>query len=261
MRLHDRFLTRRQMLSASLAVAGAAVPSLALGMKPGARSVTTRDGKGSRALVLPDAQEVRYPFSLPELPYATDALDAAIDARTMEIHHRRHHQGYVNRLNAALEGHPELHDRSLVELVSSWDRLPEEVRSSVRNHGGGHLNHSFFWPSMTPSGGGEPGGVLAGAIRNRFGSFSAFREAFSAATGSVFGSGWGWLVADEGNGLEIVTTANQDNPVSMGMTPLLGLDVWEHAYYLRYQNRRGDYIQAFWDVVSWDEIERRFQAL
>ncbi len=260
MELVDRLLNRRQMLGASLAAAAtAAWPRVAAGTEGGS---APRQGAAFASPGRPSLtglRELRFPFSLPDLPYGHDALDAAIDARTMEIHHGRHHQGYVNRLNQALEGHSELHNHTLLELVSSWNGLPDTVKSAVRNHGGGHLNHTLFWSSMSPGGGGEPRGGLAGAIRSRFGSFESFKEEFSGATGSIFGSGWGWLVEAGGGRLEVVTTPNQDNPVSMGMTPLLGLDVWEHAYYLRYQNRRGDYIQAFWDVVNWDEVSRRFR--
>ncbi len=253
-------LSRRRLLQASLAAAAtAALPGRALGT--GSNPVSgSGEGRGGPAS-LPWLQDARFPFSLPELPYPPDALEAAIDAQTMEIHHGRHHQGYVNNLNRALEGQPSLHARTLAELMASLESLPEEVRTAVRNQGGGHLNHSLFWTSLSPAGGGEPGGPLGEAIRSGFGSFETFRERFSAAAGSVFGSGWSWLVADGRGRLDIVTTPNQDNPLSRGLTPLLGLDVWEHAYYLRYQNRRADYVQAFWNVVSWEETGRRFDAL
>ena len=250
-------LNRRDMLRAS--VGAVAVSALPKALK-GADTVASHrvSGLGASALGL---QEGHYPFTLPALPYGTDALEAAVDAQTMEIHHGRHHQGYVNKLNAALEGHSELHSRILTELVSGWDHLPEAVQAAVRNSGGGHLNHTLFWPSLSPSGGGEPTGPLAGAIQERFGSFAAFRDTFSRASGGVFGSGWGWLAAEGSGRLEVVTTPNQDNPISKGMVPLLGLDVWEHAYYLRYQNRRADYVQAFWKVVNWETVAGRFRAL
>ena len=262
MRLFGNVLDRRQMLRASLAAAVAAtLPGKARGHSESLGALPGRSLPRHRLDQALGLQEQRYPFTLPELPYALDALEAAIDAQTMEIHHGRHHQGYVNNLNRALENQPSLQGRPLAELVASWESLPEPVRTAVRNHGGGHLNHALFWPSFSESGGGEPAGGLGDAIRGRFGSFSAFRDQFSGATGSVFGSGWGWLVRDGTGDLDIVTTPNQDNPLSQGLTPLLGLDVWEHAYYLRYQNRRADYIQAFWSVVNWGEVQRRFGAL
>jgi len=256
MSIFRHILDRRQMLRASLAATGASVlPGILAGAERGNRTAP------SRVTQVPGAPDQRYPFTLPDLPYASDALEAAIDAQTMEIHHGRHHNGYVSKLNAALEGHSELHGLSLAELVASWDGLPAAVQAGVRDSGGGHLNHALFWPSLSPSGGGEAEGALGRAIRDRFGSFQSFQDQFAQASGSVFGSGWGWLVASPAGTLEITGTPNQDNPISMGMTPLLGLDVWEHAYYLRYQNRRADYIQAFWNVVDWGEVGRRFQAL
>jgi len=260
--LNQSILNRRQVLRASIAaVAASALPGSLKGDEAG------RSRAGAGAILFTPLQSVpglpdqRYPFTLPDLPYAADALEAAIDTQTMQIHHDRHHQGYVSGLNRALEPYPDLQTRTLAELVGGWEALPDAVRTAVRNTGGGHLNHSLFWPSLSPSGGGEPSGVLDDALRIRFGTFGAFREEFSRASGSVFGSGWGWLVSGAGGRLEIVSTPNQDNPLSRGMTPLLGLDVWEHAYYLRYQNRRADYVQAFWDIVNWDEVGRRFEAL
>lgn len=256
MSLFAGIINRRQMLRVSAALAGASIlPRSLKGSESGNRAFYRRP------LQVPGAPDQRYPFTLPDLPYASDGLEAAIDAQTMEIHHGRHHDGYVSKLNAALEGHGELHGLSLVELVGKWDGLPAEVQVGVRNSGGGHMNHALFWPALSPSGGGQAEGALGRALRDRFGSFQAFREQFSQASGSVFGSGWGWLVATPAGNLDVTTTPNQDNPVSRGMTPLLGIDVWEHAYYLRYQNRRGDYIQAFWDVVDWGEVGRRFEAL
>lgn len=203
--------------------------------------------------------------TLPPLPYAFDALEPHIDAKTMEIHHDKHHQTYVDKLNEALSKHPELMERSLEELVADLDMIPEDIRTAVRNHGGGHLNHSMFWEMIGPpstssgqaSGGGEPSGKLKEAIDAAFGDFEKFKEQFAAAAAGRFGSGWAWLVSDAGK-LSIVTTANQDNPITDGKTPILGLDVWEHAYYLKYQNKRPDYVKAFWNVVNWKEIETSF---
>jgi len=196
---------------------------------------------------------------LPALPYAEDALEPYIDARTMGIHYGKHHQGYVNKLNAALDGHSALQSKSIEDLLSDLSAIPESIRTAVRNNGGGHYNHSLFWPSMSPDGGGAPSGALADAINSAFGSVDSFKEQFTSASGSRFGSGWGWLALDGGN-LVVTSTPNQDNPISDGMTPLLGLDVWEHAYYLNYQNRRPDYIAAWWNVVNWDEVAKRFEA-
>jgi Fe-Mn family superoxide dismutase len=195
--------------------------------------------------------------TLPRLPYAYDALEPHIDARTMEIHHTKHHQGYVNKLNAALEGQPELQDLSALELLMSLDSIPDSIRTAVRNNGGGHVNHSLFWTNMSPNGGGTPGGLLGQAIDDSFGSFVEFHKQFSAAAAGLFGSGWAWLCAAS-DGLVVTSTANQDNPIfTDGNVPILGLDVWEHAYYLNYQNRRPDYIEAFWNVVDWDEVAGR----
>ena len=197
---------------------------------------------------------------LPELPYAHDALEPTIDTQTMQIHHGKHHQGYVNKLNAALEGHDNLQGKSVEELLADLDSIPEEIRTAVRNNGGGHYNHSLFWPAMSPTGGGEPSGALAEAINEAFGSFDEFKSAFAAAGGGQFGSGWGWLVVDSDGNLAVTSTPNQDNPISDGHTPLLGIDVWEHAYYLHYQNRRGDYIQNWWNVVNWDVVAKRYAS-
>lgn len=194
-------------------------------------------------------------FTLPDLPYATDALEPHIDQKTMEIHHGKHHQGYVNNLNAALEGHPDLADKSITELLSALDALPENIRTAVRNNGGGHANHSLFWQVMKKKGGGKPSGALADAIDKTFGSFDAFKDKFSAAAKTRFGSGWAWLVLNRQGELEVTSTPNQDNPISDGKFPILGLDVWEHAYYLNYQNRRPDYVEAFFNVVNWEKVE------
>jgi superoxide dismutase, Fe-Mn family len=196
-------------------------------------------------------------FSLPALPYAYDALEPHIDARTMEIHHTKHHQAYVNNLNAAVEKAPELANKSLDDLMRGINSVPEAVRTAVRNNGGGHWNHSMFWELMGANKGGEPTGKLADAIKSAFGDFSKFKEQFAAAGAGRFGSGWAWLINDGGK-LAITSTANQDNPLMDGKTAILGLDVWEHAYYLKYQNRRPDYIAAWWNVVNWDAVSKRF---
>ena len=198
-------------------------------------------------------------YELPGLPYAHDALEPHIDARTMEIHHGKHHQAYINNVNGALEGNEELAGKSVEDLVSDLDSVPEDIRGAVRNNGGGHANHSLFWSVMGPGKGGEPGGDLGAASDATFGSLDGFKEEFAKAGATRFGSGWAWLVVDGGN-LAVTSTANQDSPLMEGKTPILGLDVWEHAYYLNYQNRRPDYIAAFWNVVDWDAVAARFVA-
>lgn len=198
--------------------------------------------------------------TLPALNYAYDALEPHIDALTMEIHHSRHHQTYINNLNAALEGAPELAALPVEELLRRFDTLPATLQGAVRNHGGGHANHSLFWLVMSPLGGGEPGGELALAIERELGGFDAFKQAFTQAALSRFGSGWAWLVVDKAGRLQVESSANQDSPLMHGHTPILGLDVWEHAYYLKYQNKRPDYIAAFYQVVDWAEVARRYQA-
>lgn len=192
-------------------------------------------------------------FTLPALPYAFDALEPHIDAKTMEIHHGKHHQAYVNNLNAAIEKAPELQGKSLDDLMKSVQSVPEAVRAAVRNNGGGHWNHSMFWELMGPKAGGEPTGQLADGIKSAFGDFAKFKEQFAAAATTRFGSGWAWLVSDGGK-LSIMSTPNQDNPLMEGKKAILGLDVWEHAYYLKYQNRRPDYIGAWWNVVDWAKV-------
>jgi superoxide dismutase, Fe-Mn family len=199
-------------------------------------------------------------FELAPLPYPSNALEPHIDARTMEIHHGKHHAAYTNNLNKALEGHADLQGKSIETLLASLDSVPEAIRMTVRNNGGGFANHNLFWQVMGPNKGGEPGGALAAAINAAFGSFASFKEKFSAAGTTRFGSGWAWLVAEKGGALVVTSTPNQDTPLMEGKTPILGLDVWEHAYYLNYQNRRPDYIAAWWNVVSWDEVARRFAA-
>ncbi len=197
-------------------------------------------------------------FSLPKLPYDYDALEPYIDARTMEIHFSKHHQAYVDNLNAAIEKHPSLFEKSIEEILRSLDEVPEEIRMALRNNGGGHANHSLFWSVMGPGAGGLPQGELATAIEAGFGKFEKFKEAFETAAKTRFGSGWAWLSRKSDGGLVVGSTANQDSPLSEGFIPLLGLDVWEHAYYLKYQNRRPEYISNWWNVVNWEEVARRF---
>jgi len=198
-------------------------------------------------------------YNLPDLPYDHSALEPHIDARTMEIHHGKHHKTYVDKLNAAIEGHDELNMDSIDELMRNFNKVPSDIQGPVRNNGGGHANHSLFWTVMSPDGGGEPSGDLVGAIDSTFGSFDDFKTKFSDAGVTRFGSGWAWLVVDGGK-LSVTSTANQDSPLMEGKTPVLGLDVWEHAYYLKYQNVRPDYIEAWWNVVNWDEVAARYEA-
>ncbi|MGE4437176.1 superoxide dismutase [Achromobacter sp.] len=199
-------------------------------------------------------------YTLPPLPYACDALEPHIDALTMEIHHGKHHQAYVNNLNAALEGAGIAADEPVDALVARIDQLPEAIRGAVRNNGGGHANHSLFWSVMSPRGGGEPDGALARAIDTELGGLAAFRNAFTQAALTRFGSGWAWLSVTPGGKLAVESSANQDSPLMQGNTPILGLDVWEHAYYLKYQNRRPEYIGAFYNVINWPEVARRYAA-
>ncbi|MCM3002496.1 superoxide dismutase [Priestia koreensis] len=196
-------------------------------------------------------------YELPQLPYAYDALEPHIDKETMNIHHTKHHNTYVTNLNSALDGHDDLAGKSVEELISDLEALPEAVRTAVRNNGGGHANHSLFWTLLSPNGGGAPTGELADAISSKFGSLDEFKEEFANAAKGRFGSGWAWLVVNNGE-LEVTSTPNQDSPLMEGKTPILGLDVWEHAYYLNYQNRRPDYISAFWNVVNWDEVSKLY---
>ncbi|MEJ9223246.1 superoxide dismutase SodA [Priestia aryabhattai] len=198
-------------------------------------------------------------YKLPELLYAYDALEPHIDKETMNIHHTKHHNTYVTNLNAAVEGKADLESKSIEELISNLDAVPEDIRTAVRNNGGGHANHSLFWTILCPNGGGAPTGELADAIASKFGSFDQFKEEFANAAKTRFGSGWAWLVVNNGE-LEVTSTPNQDSPLMEGKTPILGLDVWEHAYYLNYQNRRPDYISAFFNVVKWDEVAKRYDA-
>lgn len=198
-------------------------------------------------------------FELPDLPYAYDALEPHIDEQTMRIHHDKHHAGYTRKLNAALEGHSDLQNKSVEELLADLSAIPADIRTAVRNNGGGYANHSLFWSVMSPDGGGEPDGDLAEAISSSFGSFSDFKDQFTSTAAGQFGSGWGWLAIDGSGSLNVLSTPNQDTPISQGMTPILGVDVWEHAYYLNYQNERGSYLNAWWNVVNWDEVSRLYK--
>ncbi|MEM1268564.1 MAG: superoxide dismutase [Bacteroidota bacterium] len=211
------------------------------------------------AVAAPGASAV-YPYALPDLPYAADALDAAIDAETMQIHHGRHHQGYTNKLNAALESYPELQTRPLIDLLADLYALPEDVQTAVLNNGGGYLNHAVFWPMMASGESGSPTGTLSEAIDSAFGSYDTFKERFTEAALGVFGSGWAWLARDETGALQIVQTPEQEPPHASGFVPVLGIDVWEHAYYLRYQNRRADYVESWFNVVNWDQAARNLDA-
>ena len=200
------------------------------------------------------------PFTLPDLPYPHNALEPHIDARTMEIHHGKHHKAYIDNANAALEKHPALAGKPAEDLLRDLNAVPEAIRTAIRNNAGGHANHSLFWTVMSPKGGGKPSGDLAAAIDKAFGGFDAFKQQFETAAKTRFGSGWAWLSVKKDGSLVVSSTANQDSPLSEGMAPLLGLDVWEHAYYLHYQNRRPDYVAAFWNVVNWGEVEKRYKA-
>ncbi|EMF0084699.1 superoxide dismutase [Enterococcus hirae] len=198
-------------------------------------------------------------YTLPDLPYAFDALEPYIDEETMHLHHDKHHNTYVTNLNAAIEKHPELGEKTIEELLSDMDAVPTDIKTAVRNNGGGHANHSFFWKIMAPNAGGEPTGAIKEAIDEAFGDFATFKEEFKKAAAGRFGSGWAWLVLENGK-LAITSTANQDSPLMEGKTPILGLDVWEHAYYLKYKNVRPDYIEAFWNVVNWEEVNNRLST-
>ncbi len=200
-------------------------------------------------------------FELPKLSYPYDALEPYIDATTMEIHHTKHHGGYVKKLNAALEKHPEWASKSIEDILKDLDNIPVDIRTAVRNNGGGHYNHSIFWTIMGPNGGGKLSGKLGEAIDKTFGSFDKFKEEFSNAAATRFGSGWAWLVLDNYGHLSILSTPNQDNPITYSLKPVLGLDVWEHAYYLKYQNRRPEYIQAWWNIVNWEAVTKRYEML
>lgn len=239
--------TRRQLFH----VLGAAGVAVTVGGLTG-RLASARPAPG------PAPAPTELPFALPPLPYAFHALEPHIDVETMRIHHGKHHQAYVNGLNAAIEKNPALRGRSLEALLGDLAAVPEVARTAIRNHGGGHFNHSLFWTCMTPGGGGDPAGPLAAAIAGQFGSVATLREAVSKASTGQFGSGWGWLSVDSSGRLVIEAAANQDSPLSAGRTPLLGIDVWEHAYYLKYQSRRAEYVEAFWRVVNWTAVAERF---
>ncbi|NUM81156.1 superoxide dismutase [bacterium] len=200
------------------------------------------------------------PFTLPSLPYPYDALEPHFDKMTMEIHHSKHHHAYINNANAALEKHANLQSKTAEQLIADLNAVPEDIRTAIRNNAGGHANHSFFWTILGPKAGGAPKGDLADAINKKFGSFDNFKAEFTKAATTRFGSGWAWLAVDKNGNLVITSTANQDSPISEGMKPVLGLDVWEHAYYLKYQNRRPDYIGAFWNVVNWDKAAEYYKA-
>jgi len=200
-------------------------------------------------------------YTLPPLAYAYNALEPHIDARTMEIHHTKHHQAYINNVNKALEAHADLAKKPVEELIANMNAIPEDIRNVVRNNGGGHANHTFFWTIIGPNAGGQPKGNIATAINGAFGSFDAFKEKFAQAATTRFGSGWAWASVAKDGKLEVSSTPNQDSPLMEGKTPIIGIDVWEHAYYLHYQNRRPDYIAAFWNVVNWAEAEKRFNAV
>ena len=197
--------------------------------------------------------------SLPSLPYPSNALEPHIDKQTMEIHHGKHHQAYVTNLNAALDKHPELQSKSVEELLRDIGSVPEDIRTAVRNNGGGHANHTMFWEIMGPNGGGEPKGAIAKAITDSFGSFDTFKQQFNEAGTKRFGSGWAWLVRSKDGKLQVISTANQDSPLMEGSFPIMGNDVWEHAYYLKYQNRRADYLTAWWNVINWNEVNKRYE--
>jgi Fe-Mn family superoxide dismutase len=201
------------------------------------------------------------PFQLPPLPYAYDALEPHIDALTMQIHHGKHHGAYVSNLNAAVAPYPEFQKKTIEEILRNLNAVPETIRTAVRNHGGGHANHTFFWQIMSPKGGGAPRGELAKAIEKRFGGFAKFQEEFTRAAMGRFGSGWAWLTVDRNKNLAVESTPNQDTPLSEGRTPILGIDVWEHAYYLKYQNRRADYVAAFYHVIDWDRVSELYRKL
>ena len=199
--------------------------------------------------------------TLPELPYAYDALEPYVDKQTMEIHHQKHHAAYIAKLNAALESHPDLQEKSVEDLLKNLSALPESIQTAVRNNGGGHYNHTIFWNIMGPNSGGDPVGDLSTAIDDKFASFAAFKEEFAGAATNRFGSGWAWLVLDSSSNLAVMSSPNQDNPVSEGFKPLMGLDVWEHAYYLKYQNRRPEYIENWWNVVNWRVVGERYESM
>jgi Fe-Mn family superoxide dismutase len=242
-------LNRRNFLM----LLGAATGTAALGSFPSAVSAL------SEPLARNKQAMEEGPFKLPPLPYAYDALEPHIDKATMQFHHDKHHAAYVRNLNNAIKKYPQLKEMSAEDLIRNLDSVPEDIRTTVRNNGGGHINHSMFWEIMSPDGGGEPKGAIAKAIQTNFGSVEAFKKAFNEAGSKQFGSGWAWLVLDKDGKLQVMNTPNQDSPLLMGAMPIMGNDVWEHAYYLNYQNRRGDYLNEWWNVVNWDEVNKRYE--
>lgn len=240
-------------------MAGAALMLLLISCQATPQAQTTPPTAQPTAVASPSSELSAYPAQLPPLPYEYSALAKAIDAETMKLHHDRHHATYVENLNEALKPQSNLQNRSVEALLRDLNSVPEEIRTKVRDNGGGHLNHTIFWQIMSPDGSGQPTGAIAQAINQTFGSFDNFRKQFNAAGGDRFGSGWVWLVRNPQGQLQITTTPNQDNPIMNGNFPILGNDVWEHAYYLRYQNRRAEYLNNWWTVVNWQEVNRRFQ--
>ncbi len=236
-------LNRRNFLLLS----GASISTIALGTF----------AKTSLAQVLDDGSD--GPFELPPLPYDYNALEPYIDEETMRFHHDKHHAGYTKNLNQAVSAYPELASKSAEDILRDFANVPEDIATTVRNNGGGYVNHKMFWEIMSPDGGGEPTGELASAINDAFGSFEAFKEEFNTAGSQQFGSGWAWLVLDGNNQLQVMGTANQDSPLMNGMSPIMGNDVWEHAYYLKYRNARGEYLNQWWNVINWDEVNNRYQ--
>jgi len=235
---------------------GASAGAMALSAVPGCTATATVAGNSRSKMEFVPGET--GPFELPPLPYDYDALEPYIDAETMRFHHDKHHAGYTRNLNAAVSSYPELQEKSAEELLRNIESIPEEIRKTVRQNGGGYVNHKMFWEIMSPDGGGEPTGAIAAAIDDRFGSFEAFKEEFEAAGKNRFGSGWAWLVLKDGN-LEVVNTLNQNSPLMDGNYPIMGNDVWEHAYYLKYRNDRGEYLRQWWNVVNWEEIDRRYE--
>jgi len=255
-------ITRRRAIHKFFATAAVSISAMRWPSLKGASTAPEPSpGWDGESLELIDDLSVDPPFKLAPLPYAFDALEPQIDAQTMEIHHDRHHQAYVDNLNKALAGHPDLQRKSLKTLLSDLDSIPAPIRTAIRNHGGGHANHSLFWQVLSKKGGGKPKGALAAAVDRKFLTFEKFQEQFTKAATGVFGSGWVWLSLNPRKELELETTPNQDSPFSKGNTPLVGLDVWEHAYYLKYQNRRADYIAAFYNIINWDYVAGRYGAV
>jgi Fe-Mn family superoxide dismutase len=241
-----------------LIILGAATGTAALSNFTGTALAQVKpNGTGSQTI--PKADPNSVPFMLPPLPYAYSALEPHIDSETMKFHHDKHHAAYVKKLNEAVNKHSQLANKSVEDLIKNLDSVPEDVRTTIRNNGGGHLNHTMFWEIMGPNAGGEPKGAIAQAITKKFGSFASFQEKFNEAGKSHFGSGWVWLVLDKNRQLQITSTANQDSPLMEGSFPIMGNDVWEHAYYLKYRNKRDEYLKQWWNVVNWNEVNKRYQ--